>query len=196
MTDVYRALAVLAAHPRIDGQRVALMGFSFGGRTALWASHPRFRERYAAGPLRFAAHIAVYPASCYIRLADEGSIADVPIRILHGTDDDWTPIAACRDYAARLRGLGKDIVLVEYAGAAHSFDSPAVPARWEIPDVMNPGGCVFTERDGRLLDAAGDEARIDSPCVVRGGSVGQNPAARQQATADVLAFLGGVFGMR
>jgi hypothetical protein len=49
MTDVYRALAVLAAHPRIDGQRVALMGFSFGGRTALWASHPRFRERLRCG---------------------------------------------------------------------------------------------------------------------------------------------------
>lgn len=191
MTDVYRALALLAEHPRVDGTRVALMGFSFGGRTALWASHRRFHERYGTEALRFSAHLAFYPAGCHIQLADETGLAGVPVRILHGSEDDWTPVAVCRDYVARLRGLGRDIALLEYAGAAHSFDSQAlVPAR--IPDVLNTGACVFTERDGRLLDAAGETARLDSPCTTRGGSIAHSPVARQKATADVLEFLGGV----
>jgi len=41
LTDVYRAMSLMAAHPRIDAGRIAIMGLSFGGRTALWASHHR-----------------------------------------------------------------------------------------------------------------------------------------------------------
>jgi len=105
LTDVYRARDLLAAHPRIDRTRIALMGFSFGGRTALWASHPRFEQRYGLGPSRFAAHLAFYPTSCHIRLADEGRVGDAPIRIFHGAADEMTIISRCREYVAKLRNV-------------------------------------------------------------------------------------------
>ena len=88
LTDVYRARDFLAAHPRIDLMRIALMGFNFGGRTALWASHPRLQQRYDLGSSRFAAHLAFYPTSCHIRLADEDQVGDAPIRIFHGAADN------------------------------------------------------------------------------------------------------------
>ncbi len=193
MTDAHRALAFVAAHARADSARIALMGFSFGGRTALWTSHPRFQERYGAGPLRFAAHLAFYPAACYIRLADEDRMGAAPIRIFHGVEDDATPVAPCRDYVARLRRAGKDVALREYPGARHSFDNPALPSRQDI-GIQHPSLCSFVERDGQLVDVeTGRAAGIDLPCIGRVATVGYNAAAQQQATADVEAFLTAVF---
>ena len=138
LTDVYRARDLLAAHPRIDPDKIAVMGFSFGGRTALWASQLRFQQRYDRGPSRFAAHLAFYPTNCHIRLADEDRVSDAPIRIFHGAADDATVIGRCREYVARLRDAGKDVTLLEYADAKHWADLPTsefLPARISHPQL-------------------------------------------------------------
>jgi dienelactone hydrolase len=180
----------LAAHPRIDPARIAVMGFSFGGRTALWASYPRFQQRYGPGLSRFAAHLAFYPTSCHIRLADEDRVGDAPIRIFHGAADDATVIGRCREYVARLRNAGKDVDLFEYAGAKHWFDNADLANRQTATGVVNFSNCTFLEQDDKIIDVAtGGLAGMGSPCVVSEGSFGYNPEAHQQATADVQNFL-------
>lgn len=190
LTDVYRARDLLAAHPRIDPTRIAVMGFSFGGRTALWASYPRFQQRYGVGPSEFAAHLAFYPTSCHIRLADEDRVGDAPIRIFHGAADDGTTIDRCREYITMLRNAGKDAALFEYAGARHWFDNADLAGRQTASGVVNFSNCTFLERDNRIVDAeTGELAGMKSPCVVSQGSFGYNPDAHRQAAADVQNFL-------
>lgn len=60
--DAYAALQLLGTHPKVDGSRVAIMGFSRGGEVAVNAIFERFREgALGTAPDRFAAYIPLYP---------------------------------------------------------------------------------------------------------------------------------------
>jgi dienelactone hydrolase len=188
--DAYRALAVLGRHPRIDPDRIAVMGFSKGGFAALYSSLRRFQRAHGAGPLVFAAHLAFYPV-CQRRFIDGEDVGDRPIRIFHGEADDWLPIGPCRDHVERLRKAGKDAALFAYAGAHHGFDSHLAPPSLWLPNVQRGPTCDLEERPGGLMVLArtGEPFTLSHPCVVRGATIGYHPEAHGQAILDVKAFL-------
>jgi predicted peptidase len=85
--DAYRARELLAAHPHIDPDRIALMGTSRGGRGALCASLKPFRDTWAPGS-DFAAYILLYAACESPSVIGEEDVSDHPIRQFHGGSDD------------------------------------------------------------------------------------------------------------
>ena len=77
IVDVYRAAELMSEHPYVDASRIAVMGFSFGGRTAIWSGLVRAHNLYGGAELK--AHIAFYPSTCFIQLADEADRTTAPL---------------------------------------------------------------------------------------------------------------------
>src|SRR6266516_2625135 len=87
LADLFRAHELLVTHPRIDPQRVGVLGFSHGGWVALWASHSWYQRRFMRGTVTPpVAYAAFYPAGCNVQLLDETDVT-APVRIFHGTAD-------------------------------------------------------------------------------------------------------------
>jgi dienelactone hydrolase len=193
--DIYRALEVLAKHPRVDSQRIALMGFSRGGQAALYASLKRFNKMWNKSGIEFAAYIPFYP-DCATTFVSDTDIADRPIRIFGGTPDDYNPIALCKAYVERLKAAGKDVQLTEYPNAPHAFDNPLGP----VPAAVITGSqsvrhCVIREEPtGLLIDASTREPfTYKDPCVELNPHVGHDAAATKAAKVSIKEFLAAAF---
>jgi dienelactone hydrolase len=197
MPDLYRALSLLAKHPRVDPDRIAVMGFSRGATTTLLAGDERFRRQYGPADLQFAAYVALYP-SCTTRYRDDAKVAARPVRIFHGTGDDWTPIEPCRALVADMKKAGADVTLTEFPGATHAYDSPAARERTTIPQAFTARKCSVVEgENGQLVNARTGEPFLPSDaCVERGVTVQYDEAATQRTRDAVKAALTAAFATR
>ncbi|MDW8311411.1 MAG: dienelactone hydrolase family protein [Burkholderiales bacterium] len=162
MADVLATAEALRARPDIDPDRLVLIGFSHGGSTVLATLT---REPRALGLFRRA--IAFYPGCrAYAQAAERGQRLKLasPLTILIGTADDWTPAEPCERWVKALKSEGQPVEIVLYPGAYHGFDQPTGPlrVRRDVPGGVNPG---------------------------RGVTVGPDPAAREDAKAQVRARL-------
>lgn len=189
--DIYRALEMLAKHPRVDPERIVLMGFSRGGQAALYASLNRFHKMWNKSGAQFAAYIPFYP-DCATSYSGETDIAERPIRIFHGIPDDYNPVASCKPYIQRLREAGRDVVLTEYPDAQHGFDTPLnVGAVIVSTGAQTVRGCKIREGEGGvLINVATSQAfSYKDDCVQLNPHVGGNAAATAAARVAVSDFV-------
>jgi dienelactone hydrolase len=196
--DIYRALGVVASHPRVDPKRIALMGFSRGGQATLYASLRRFHHQWNTSGAEFAAYLPFYP-DCMMTFASDTEVADRPIRIFGGAQDDYNPISSCREYVKRLRGAKADVTLTEYPNASHAFDNPlgAQPAAVS-PNFQSVRNCKIREgSDGFLINLETNQPfTYKDTCVALGPHLGYDPVAAQAATQAVTAFLKSLFELK
>ena len=190
IVDAYRALELLATHPRIDRERIVLMGFSHGGATTLHATYTRFQQSYLTPGLEYAAYLPFY-AFCNTRVIDDDRISRWPIRLFHGAADDYTPVAPCHAWVTRAKAVGADATITEYPLVYHAFDNPRLPPAFRNHYGLNPSRCFFAERArGEMVNAlTGQPLTYHDPCWGRGVTVGYEPRAYADALASVKAFL-------
>ena len=194
MNDAFAALAVLAKHPRIDPNKIAIMGFSKGAVPSLYASMNRFQSAYAPEGASFAAYVGFY-TPCNTALIDDEKVSAKPIRLYHGIADDWVPVGPCRDYVARLKKAGANIDLVEYSGAYHAFDNQMIQGTMQLPQALTGRKCHFEEKQqGVIINSdTGQPTAPNDPCIERGVTIAYNAEATDAARKDVVEFLSNLF---
>jgi dienelactone hydrolase len=194
MIDAYRALELLARHPPIDPERIAVMGFSKGAVAAVYSSNERFRKLYDPAKVGFAAHIGLY-TPCNVQYRDDDKVTGAPIRLFHGIADDYVPIGPCRDYVERLKHANTNAALTEYPDAYHAYDATALSPPIVLPQATTGRNCTLREGDnGQLLNAkTGAVFTQADPCIERGPHIGYNQAAREATVKAVREFLTATF---
>jgi dienelactone hydrolase len=197
IVDAYRALDLLAKHPRIDPAKVAVMGFSRGGAVALYASLRRFQRTYATAGNEFAGYLALY-ADCGTKYRADDDVSDKPIRLFHGTADVVVPVATCRPFVERLRAKGKDISLTEYANAGHVFDWPAFAKPVRVATAQNWSQCKREEvAEGKVVNTeTGQVFTFKDPCVVLGATFAYDAEAHKAAQQAVQEFAVNTLGAK
>ena len=127
-TDAYAALKYLSQDASVDAARIAVLGYSMGGESALTTVErgpmdPPFPEKFATA--------VVYYPSCRGRSA----VVNAPTLILVGAEDNRALAAACREMVAQPHEGGAAIDLIVYPGAHHNFNfrvltGPRSPGYW------------------------------------------------------------------
>jgi dienelactone hydrolase len=203
IADAFVALKLIATHPRIDASRIGIMGFSRGGLVANQTIWEPYRKAVIDSDLRFSVHIGLYPG-CNQNIWSQ-HYSNASVFMLLGARDDYAPAEFCRAYAKRMKSLGVNVTVIDYANAYHSFDAPYA---WRYdPNAETTRKCPVLENqiekwEWRVADTGQPVPAKDLPsffkaCVTNGASYGANHAsnALQKATDDVTRIVKQAFAL-
>ncbi|MDA0702833.1 MAG: dienelactone hydrolase family protein [Proteobacteria bacterium] len=194
LADACSGLAYLASLPEVDGSRVALIGFSYGGMATTYAAQEQVAETLSPNGLRFAAHVAYY-APCIARFADRRATG-APLLMIYGGQDGIVDPVRCAEVAEDLKQGGAVVRTIVYDEAYHQWDGSFAGPRMIGRDLSD---CAFTvDEDGLAHDEltwmpmSGPFLRklILGACVrSEGYLIGRDDAVRAKSNRDVADFL-------
>jgi len=191
--DAYRALETLRKDPRIDGDRVAITGWSLGGGVTLFSAWKPLKNAISEDA-SFAAHLAFYPP-CFVQ-PQEPVFTDAPIHILIGELDNWTPATACEELVPMMKAEGAKVDITVYPGVHHSFDRATPPeineSGYSFTDCrfkMNSRGKVLMNFLNIPMTTPFRQKLALSLCAGRGPTYGGNPDTRAAAFDFARRFM-------
>jgi len=130
--DAFAALEHLRTRPFVDGQRIGVMGFSYGAMATLRLTSASYRGAGHPRGASFGAAVALYPyctdrrpslpPDARDRLNNLYDDVDTPLLILVAGADDQAPPASCTEKAEALGRAGRPVSFKLYQGAPHAFD--------------------------------------------------------------------------
>lgn len=141
--DLYGALAYLQTQPFVKPDAVGVIGWSQGGGAVLNALRTDAGSRPAGlAPARdFRVAVAFYPGSCSAERQRGQWNTHIPLLVLLGERDVWTPLAPCQALLADAASHGSPVQVKVYPGAYHDFDWPNRPYQ-ELPQNRTSAGVV------------------------------------------------------
>ena len=140
--DAYGALRFLQGQPFVRGDRIGLAGWSQGGAATLFATAARSLSRPPVLPQGdFRAAVAFYPGGCNDARHPVPWTSTIPLLVLIGAEDNWTPLAPCKTFLDGAIARGARVEVQIYPGAYHAFDAPNLTRR-ELPDYRTRAGVV------------------------------------------------------
>jgi dienelactone hydrolase len=113
-TRARAALDTLAAQAGVDRERLATLGFCFGGTVSLELA-------WSGAPLRAAVSFHGHPTTPLETDSWSGDLL-----VLHGADDPFVPPKMIEEFQAAMRAKKGEYEIVHYGGAVHSFTDPGV----------------------------------------------------------------------
>ena len=199
VADAYAALRRLASEPRIDADRIAIVGFSFGAEVAHMTAFESLRSALNPGPGRFAAHVPFYPALTFGVIADRGAYTGSPVLMLLGEKDDNLPVAKIESYLAYARATGNPapIETVIYPGAYHAWTVPNLVTLRFYPELVSTKKCpIILLGPNRPVSFIDGQVKPFDPGFVAacmgeapGYSMVFDAAVRAQSITDAVRFL-------
>ena len=207
--DALNALRVLATHPKIDSNRIYVIGMSRGGNPAFYSAWPMYQAAVNTNGAKFAGHIPMYPGMCNIRYrADATDKATAPIffALPDREREDYQDVVICQRYAKELSDLGNVVTTKEYKGTYHAWDGGGRRFRYEQAHSAKPcdlelqmtavagGGVGKTARDlkkNQELKTYDEWNTAVKGCMAHvRAAVGGDAAQSDAVVADVLKFMG------
>jgi dienelactone hydrolase len=192
--DALSALAVLRKDARIDMSRLAAMGRSLGGQTAvrlaLKATRSQLRQD---GPILSLA-LAITPG-CTSQPRD-GELTRRTEVWLFLAERDFAPYQRCITYVDKMKAARGEAHYKLYPDTFHTFDGSAKPvwtANQEVyakcaNDRIRPGHAIRLDT-GAALRTRKEWDQFFAGCVTRGAWVGGNPEATRQLDQDWTAVV-------
>ena len=147
--DLMAAVDEVTARPYVDGARLGVHGYSYGGFMSSWivGHNQRFGAAVVGAPCTDL--VSMYGTSdigvsfgevqwggtmevAYQKLVEHSPITyasrvEAPVLLLHGESDVRCPISQSEAYFVRLKRLGKVVEMVRFPGSSHSLPRQGHP---------------------------------------------------------------------
>jgi dienelactone hydrolase len=117
------ALEVLREHELVDPDRIAAIGFCFGGSTVVAMATSDYGDRLAG--------VASFHGGLSGDNAAAGEYAGPPMLVLHGGADPMVPPAAIGAFTEKSLAAGVPLTMVNFPGALHAFSNPEADVKAE-----------------------------------------------------------------
>ncbi len=121
------ALAYLGARPGVDAEKVAAIGYCFGGSVVLQAGLSGMEGLRAVASFHGSLDGLGYP--------EDGDGIMARFYVAHGAADPFVKPEHVETFKSEMERLGADLTFVAYEGASHSFTNPEADAMAEKFDM-------------------------------------------------------------